>query len=326
MTCFAPKCTVRKEGERQVVCWLCDDLYHMKCVGLLARTTDQLVDSEIGLRWCCLKCRKVDIEFYRFFTSNRYEFSEMHKEFASLYAKFRKFEERFDKFDCLNELVRTRDNASSSPKRKKVVESISSPQVVNTAPPVLIYEPMDTQANVLALPTTRSRGFQNLIEFDPNSPTASGSLRGTKSPDNVDGISKTAEPVAKPPTFLNRIPQTDPKISAPKELTVVKPRKTIFVSRLSRDTTVNDLLFYVKSKLDTDHDILCFKINANSTRSISSFRLIVPCEIFDGIVDSEFWPLGILVREYVYRENPRSNPVFLPTHVRSQVNSNVSKN
>ena len=55
------------------------------------------------------------------------------------------------------------------------------------------------------------------------------------------------------------------QISGPKKLTVVKPRKTIFVSRLARDTTADDLLFYVKSKLTDDLDILCFKIKDKAT-------------------------------------------------------------
>lgn len=323
MTCFAPKCTVKKDGERQVVCWLCDDLYHMKCVGLLARTTDQLVDADMGLRWCCLKCRKVDIEFYKFFTSTRHEFSEMHTEFASLYAKFRKFEERFVNFNRLDKLAEEK-MSPSSPKRKKGLEMVTVQQVNMVEPPIVVSEIEEPPVQSLAPPITRARGIlsPNLIEFDPKSPIVTAD---PKLPNVSVGIQGNKSPNV-PGSGSERSDTTSDQYSssARRELTVVKRRKTIFVSRLTRDTTADDLLHYVKSNLDGEHDLLCFKINPNSTRGISSFRLIVPCDVFDRIVDCGFWPLGILVREYVYRESSGPSPVSLPPHV--QPSSNRSKN
>ena len=83
---MASKCIVRKEGERQISCWLCDYLFHIKYVGLLPRTTDQLVNSSLGLRWCCPKCMVMGIQFYIFFMETRREFTEIHTEFASLFC------------------------------------------------------------------------------------------------------------------------------------------------------------------------------------------------------------------------------------------------
>ena len=50
----------------------------------------------------------------------------------------------------------------------------------------------------------------------------------------------------------------------PKPLYTVPPKKTVFVSRLSNDTTPNDIDHYIKSKLGAKH--LDIKIQFFSTK------------------------------------------------------------
>lgn len=362
MTCFAPKCTIKKEGERQITCWLCDDLFHMKCIGLMARTTDQLMDSAMGLRWCCLKCRKVDIEFYKFFIGTRNEFSDMHKELASLYAKFRKFEERYNKFGELNKLVES-DMSPSSPKRRKVVENVT----VGVLPPIVIDRDVNPTVEISVPPgtTTCGAGSQNLIELDPKSPIDPRSSNNVVTVNNVDNnsvqstnivvntvnsvntvlsnrsnssnnsaintlqtkktVSSSAQPINTVQTKKSGSSAAQPNL-APRQLRVVRPRRTIFISRLAPDSIDLDLIHYVNSKFGETLDIHCVKINPIRARGISSFRLTVPYELFDKIVDPEFWPLGILVREFVHRERPGNNPVYLPTAIQSQAVLDSQKN
>lgn len=367
MACLAPKCSIKKDGERQVVCSICKGLYHIKCVGLLARTTDQLVDSEMGLRWSCVKCRKVDIEFYEFCYNNSAEFAELNNDLDSLKVKFKRFEERFNKFDNLNKFI----SENSSPKRKKPVETVLAAQVEVSVPTILLNEPMEQQGILtpsdnragisapimMAPPHTRSRNpsSSNLIELDPKSPViqaapldnmasvnigASSAPTSTRSlviqttPLNNLSSGSTFGPIVQIAGSASQTQSTPSLLSisasssstAPRPLTVVKARKTVFISRLGLDTAVVDVLSYITMKFDVELDIQCFKINAKGTRSMSSFKVIVSDEIFRIIIDAGFWPPGVLVREFVPRENRELRRNFLPNHVRNKPTGNASKN
>lgn len=311
MTCSNENCNFTG-AERMVSCWLCVEPFHLRCTGgLKPRDADALSDVGKHLHWTCPRCRVIGVEFYNFFKNSRHEFNLINNDLVALQAKISKYGELFTKFENLDKFASSLH--PSSPKRKKT----------------LVISPVPPQTSLPLIPTPL-----NLIDINAVSPLSS-----------TTSISVTAPPVESVTQAYNFDSTNDPKrilrsssrntvnsdnainsidkvsnshISGPRKLTVVKPRRTIFVSRLARDTSTDDLLFYVKSKIDVDLDILCFKINADRNRSISSFRLIVPCDIFEKVVDPEFWPLGILVREYIYRENPRSNPISLPTNVRNE--------
>ena len=99
------------------------------------------------------------------------------------------------------------------------------------------------------------------------------------------------------------------------QLIVVAPRKTIFVSRLHPDTTVDNLRTYIKTKIPNlpDNGIKIFKFNKSQPRDISSFKIITPAKLFNLIVNRTFWPDGLLVKEFVFRET--TNPVNLPVNL-----------
>ncbi|XP_075150875.1 uncharacterized protein LOC142224983 [Haematobia irritans] len=110
MDCLYEKCDITNIHERSITCWLCEGHAHLKCGGLNGRHFDKIVDRSNGLRWSCLKCRQLDIDFYKFFIETKRGFSEFNKEFCSLLERFRKFENMFKnfKFDSI-----------TSPKRKR---------------------------------------------------------------------------------------------------------------------------------------------------------------------------------------------------------------
>ena len=103
-------------------------------------------------------------------------------------------------------------------------------------------------------------------------------------------------------------------------LRAIPPKKTIFVSRLASETTIEDIEFYIKSKMDQNIEFSTYKFNYSQPRTITSFKITVPLDIFDTIVDPGFWPVSTLVREYQYKEHQR-NAVHLPSR-----NPNAPKN
>lgn len=106
------------------------------------------------------------------------------------------------------------------------------------------------------------------------------------------------------------------------ELRVVPPNKQIFISRFAFDTSADDIDFYIKSKLKQNADITVRKFTYSQPRSITSFKITVPFNIFDRVVDPSFWPNHVIVREYEYNINQRGNNIvhLQPRQLTSQKN------
>ena len=105
-------------------------------------------------------------------------------------------------------------------------------------------------------------------------------------------------------------------------LRAIAPKKTIFISRLASDTSTDDVDYYLKSKIGPHADVLIHKFQYTQQRSIASFKLTISADLFQLVLDTNFWPENTLVREYIYRERQRLNNVgVLP-----QREQNVSKN
>ncbi|XP_037812258.1 uncharacterized protein LOC119604007 [Lucilia sericata] len=97
-------------------------------------------------------------------------------------------------------------------------------------------------------------------------------------------------------------------------LRVVLPKKTIFISRFAFDTSTDDIEYYIKTKLNREVDIIIHKFKYSQPRTIASFKVMVPSEIFDHLINPNFWPENALIREYIYRDNQRpSNTAQLPS-------------
>lgn len=116
MSCCNKSCKVKSDNERMLSCWLCDNLSHIKCAGIVARVADCLNEDK-GIRWCCPQCRKIEVSFYRFFKSMQSEFSEMERDLSVLTYRFSKFYKMFSEYPDLEKYVN--NSPKSSPKRKK---------------------------------------------------------------------------------------------------------------------------------------------------------------------------------------------------------------
>lgn len=100
----------------------------------------------------------------------------------------------------------------------------------------------------------------------------------------------------------------------PKQLTVIPPNKSIFISRFASDTTVEDIMYYIKTKLSDVADIHLKKFTYSQPRIITSFKLTVPSHLYEQIFDSNFWPINTLIREFEFKVNPRrKNIAKLPS-------------
>ena len=89
-------------------------------------------------------------------------------------------------------------------------------------------------------------------------------------------------------------------LTAPKNLVIVAPKKSIFVSRFASDTTEDDILFFIKTKKPFLKDITITKFKINRERYLASFKIYVPADSFDEFVASDFWPKNTVVQGCPY--------------------------
>lgn len=294
MICSKPKCR-NKSDDPMVSCWLCNNIYHAKCVDLAPRTADNLREDK-GLRWCCKKCIVYDTEFYSFFKNTREELNDMYNDLKNLTEKFLKYKSLFE-------------NASFSPKRKKSTPVLSSAD----SNPLLINQ--NISQNTIASSQTpnapNSASFnitQNietlvppvLNEIQNNIPQSLNITTPSIIPNHQQNVINTA--VHNPSDTTNPI-----------QLKIISPKKTIFAARFSSDTTTEAITQYIKHKVGFDIDVTVFKFKYSEIRTKSSFKIIVPEENFDTIVNPEFWPPKAIIHEYEYRNTSRSDIVHLPT-------------
>lgn len=326
MECVAKKCTVTSSSDGCfITCWLCDGHAHIKCAGFNGRCYDKIASKESGLRWSCWNCRQFDVDFYRLFKEAKNGFSNLNNDLGSLVSKVKIMEEMFINFTWPQNLV-------SSPRRKKasgdgnsdkpitpnfdnlgrmffsplpssvpvVVTPLpnSVPTIDHSARECLDVGPISIPSAVSDIPTS-SISNQVVCELDKANPNIDVSLGARQVP--VLSIDSTGTSVSAPSA------QSSLSTSDTGNLVVVPPRKTIFISRLSPDTSVDKIVNFIKLNFSefNDKDCKVFKFNYSEPRDISSFRIIVPRKVFDVLIEQSFWPEGVLVREFIPRNMPR---------------------
>ncbi|XP_075151108.1 uncharacterized protein LOC142240068 [Haematobia irritans] len=285
MICEKPNCAVKKTEEPVVTCWLCHSSYHAKCVELAARTADNLREDK-GLRWCYL---------------------------TALTEKFAKYKTVFENASCLEKFLQS--PIDSLRKRKKpsnninteVVSNLNTNSDTNLAPYQLFSPQMQPNLSIPILSQTSNPSTSNAAISQISNLTVSNASLNTTTPSTSN---RFRTPLTSP---LPNIP--------PKPLQVVPSKKTVFAAKFAAETTIEDISFYIKSKLQADIELSVFKFKYRERRSKASFKIIVPEDIFDRVVNPEFWPQNALIKEYIYKESPITDIVYLPNS-----SQNVPKN
>lgn len=304
MACANKNCSITGT-DRMVSCWLCLSYYHLKCCGLKARDADALADSTKNLQWSCPNCKPIGIEFYNMFKSSKDEFEKINKEFLSLQTKFAQFGELFTKYPNLENFV-------VSPKRNKTNLSPVASQNLSVASNSL--ECFSFSSN-LQTPITANSVVRSVTPSKENA----SSLLENRSSDaenvNINGIEPSPSHQNMPSNEISTGSSISPSLN-PKPLRAIplKKNKSVFVSRLASDTTVEDVVFYIKNKLSTNSFVSAYKYTYSQPRSITSFKITVGDELYNYLIDPNFWPVHTFVREYVYNQNQR-NVARLPSIV-----------
>lgn len=300
MACTKPKCRNKSE-DPLISCWVCDSIFHGKCVELAPRTVDNLREGK-GLRWCCKKCMDYDVEFFAFFRNSRNKLDEINNDLKCLTKKFLDYKEILE-------------TSLRSPKRKKKTIAVNSPSPngnntdnidPNDVDKGLNIAPSTSSYSILANTNLSVLQHQNLQlpqALTPNMPPNNHVLTPSMPPNNQV---PTRALYADVPDFM---PGSNPPM-----LKVISPKKTIFAARFASETTTDAVVHYIKHKIGNDIDVTVFKFKYTERRSKCSFKIIVPEENFQTIVNTDFWPPNAIIHEYVYNNNNnRSDIVYLPS-------------
>lgn len=328
MSCVNKNCSIKSNSERMLSCWLCDDICHIKCAGIVARVADCLTEDR-GIRWCCTKCRKIEISFYRFFKSMQSEFSEMERDLSVLTYRFSKFTKMFAEFPDLEKCINS--PSQSSPKRKKSSKITIPPININSSPCLMeVNTPVSVSGNSViqtdsgvVAPSVTPGANDNILApaiLSVSKIVASSlSVGADKSTSSlVQAGDNGSNVAASNNSVVVDLMRPCSSGSQTRELTVIPVRRSVFISRFSPETTVDDINFYLSSRLDNTSSIACYKLNSSLSEKLASFKLFVPDNLFKKLVNSNFWPTGALVKEFVHRDNVRrSNLASLPKSVNS---------
>lgn len=88
-------------------------------------------------------------------------------------------------------------------------------------------------------------------------------------------------------------------------------KKWLYLGRLCEDVSENDLINYVQSKCQMDGKDLSIKL-LKTYNNMRSFKLGLQKNYYNQVNNCEFWPAGVVFRDFVFeiRQNSKSN--FLP--------------
>lgn len=288
MNCLNKKCTIKNQDERMVVCWLCHGLSHYKCSGL-STLVAEATQKQDGVHWCCLNCRKTGVEFYKFFQARKTLFHKIQNEFSNVSNRLCDYGKLFDNYPLLDynepsQEVSNQPTPLQSPKLRKSARTNKK-----------------SESDIIVEPTVINSSIAPVISKPP-----------------VEHLSQsTSNDIG-----LQSSSHTNLSSFVPRELRVLPPKKHLFVSRFASETTVDDINFYIKSKLNLNENIVAYKFSYAQPRSITSFKISVSSDVFNQLMDTSFWPEHTLVREFLTRPKERtSNVARLPPTIPS-----VSKN
>lgn len=310
MFCSILNCKTSEANATMIDCWICDNLFHIKCIDIPGRVADVLAGNR-GLRWCCADCKQIDIDFYKFIKSNRNKFNEIKKEFSVISNKLVEYEEIFKNFKSLDKLCKS---PSESPKPKRASKRIAAKS--NETPIQPESDKQTASNNQTAKPDdtpTIQQALNNQTEIKNQVDSQILNLNQSELSNEME--TETDLNSASSSVQHQNTSQQRNIAEQSTQLKIIPPKKSIFISRFAYDTSEDQINSYITNKLKCDSTILIKKFKYSQPRDITSFKITVPADLFEQILDSNFWPDNALVRKYELKENPRrtrNNIVQLP--------------
>lgn len=281
--------------DRFLACFMCDNVAHLKCVGVSGLVFDS-IRAQCGLRWFCHECDLAVIDLRKTRSRLLSAFSNIEKDFKSLNKSVNDCKKFLENCDFKHQPQSKTLIIPSSPKK-------TFSEVVNHEGPSTSHDAIASNTKTLSVTSNSS----SPITLSP---------KAISDKNNKKKKSDKAEQKKQKSIF--DITLSEPQ-NSPKPLVVIAPKKSIFISRLAASTTAVDVEHYIKSRMKKNIEgISVKKFDFKYSRLKSSFRIVVPEENFVEIMDISFWPSNTLVKEFTFKPKEGTKIAVLP--------SNESKN
>lgn len=330
MDCHSENCIAKRSEDKNlgIACPICLNCFHGKCVGLTGKVIETIHDATKGLRWTCPKCKSIDANLSSIFNHVRQGFTELKKDIAAVITKLHDYDKYFHEFDDLKKSLINKSSVMnlnlehfmSCPNTPLFQSSDDNPNILINAADglnlpsvshdvnagnihVLTQQTSSTQPALRSLPSsstnTHATTFQERQE--PLAGNANVSAATTIAGNLDSAVNVTAVPnAAVSGSSQGNIQHSSNGI----ELGVVMPNKVIFISRLTPSTTIDDIAKYIHERLP-QLTFSLYKYDFSYERSVASFKISVPESAFDTLLQRDFWPRGLVVREFQIK--PRRN-------------------
>lgn len=313
---------------------ICDKVFHPKCIGLTQNFADKISCASSGIHWYCVDCRQISLSALSFKLSLMgQEFSKLTSKFLEVSSKFSALHDMFSKLsDFPNTFFEDSSSAASSPKAQKPYASASfvSSQYRNdismSVPDLSCLSVLDSRIpNSMEVVEAASCpkplnpapfvNVRNRKGFKANTPSPSFiTLRKRKGvtisvPDQInsdDPSSVSLEPINPSNCKSPRNTRISGGLNESTLLQAIPPSKTLFVSKLIKTVTPDDVLNHIRRQIaisdsltnfNLEH-IRCYKIS-NKNSYVSSFKISVPFDIFSYLLSPSVWPAHTFVKEFV---------------------------
>lgn len=292
------KCSIKCDYNDEIVSCsgICSVMYHSKCLSL-SRTVSQAIASQKCLRWYCDSCSNLNI--------------------ISVAGRLDGITSQMTKFSETLEMITS--NLIQLSGDIKELKTHPSAFISETSIPIVnkdVSEPIVRRSKRIQLKTLITP-----IEVTPSSSTAT--VQGIEDnkqhnrltpdvcvnrltvasadDDSMTSVRTTAEPL------------NEPLLDASDEfnIRVVQPRRWLFVSRLHY--SVSDVQFkkLLSKIVNTDDVYATQRITPKSYNGMRydyiSYKINIPGEVFDSVIESKLWPRGLLVKEF---ERCQKQPFF----------------
>ena len=268
-------CMVISENEPTISCYgPCQSKFHAICLGISEVCIEKFRDPTSGYKYVCVNCRDISI------TSISKEFKRMEMNFKALRSKFLSFEKSSSKNN-----VKVSDNSSQLglPVKRSAIDmdelTVSAAKKIST--------PSSSRVQEVAF-------VDNIVDIIP--PT---SLELALSATSVSNN-------AAPTLALASVPSPCPIAAI--GLTAVPKPKSLFVSRLNPQATVEQVINYISLKFE-GCDIIKVKKLTNNRRPVSSFKIDVSDDLLNSLLQKEIWPEGAFVN--IFEDRSRGKLDYL---------------
>lgn len=291
-----------EDSSPVIHCSVCCNAFHYKCVfpGVPSSVYDHLVDM-VGIYWYCPADRALSVpkllDRISLISTGRFSVES--------------------KPNTVTRQIQT--SPLQSPVRMILRAKRPAPTVENVSKKRQKKAPTSSTKSSTtshqSTPTTSATATSKIPASTFHSPTTSSMSAPASQPSTLDPaiedtprqekVAVTPKPILKPAVLPSSahvsVVNEDPVDNL---LTVVPPNRSVFLSRLEKHTSVENVKLYIQQKFNISTGFGVRKFDAQSS-TFSSFLIRCDDTIFETFLDSKAWPKNMKVSEFFHRRTRR---------------------